>query len=384
MCQSHAQNVLCQRGNVHFDAVFRTGVDVHVRAARNGELATRSCAATLTWEKQELVVASNASEIDLDAFGVDFGDGVPVTAFQIKQSDADCCMEYKIYSLEKPPRLLRTISGGEYFGASDVDLDGRVEIWTDDAAAVDGFEKLTLGELDSAPIVIFRFKHGQLLDASPEFQSYFDHEIARIRDGISPQDLQDFKKSDGKLAEMVTPASAERLHRLRTMKIKTLEIVWAYLYSGRDEEAWHSLAEMWPPADLDRIRAALLKTRMQGIHREGDNTSAALPPDKKKHARIFDIDNRSAAGLRSGVIPPRAIQLDLYPVPGSQPSAPPDQMLLYLVIDAAGKVRSAEPAGTAKYPSDWIAMALAWKFIPAFKDGRSVASRLRITVTPQQ
>ena len=387
ICQPHAQNVLCESGNAHFAAEFNTGVNVDVGAARTGglaTLATRACAAKLGWGKQELVVATDAWQIDLDAFGVDLGDGVPVAAFQIKRSDTDCCMEYRIYSLKKQPRLLRTITGGEFFSASDIDLDGRVEIWTDDAVAVDGFERLTLSELDSAPTVVFRFAHGRLLDVSAEFQSYFDHEIAGIRAGIPPQDLQDFKNSDGKLAEIATPASAERLHRLRTMKIKALEIVWAYLYSGRDEEAWRSLAEMWPSADLDRIRGALLKARAQGIHREGDGTSAGPPPGKKKRARIFDMDNTSAAGLRSGVIPPRAIQLELHSVAGSQPPAPPEEMLLDLVIDAAGKVRSAEPAGTVKYPPDWIAMALAWKFIPAFKDGRAVASRLRIAVTPKQ
>jgi hypothetical protein len=54
-------------------------------------------------------------------------------------------------------------------------------------------------------------------------------------------------------------------------------------------------------------------------------------------------------------------------------------MLLDLVIDAAGKVRSAEPAEMAAYARGWIETALAWKFIPAFRDGRPVASRLRIS-----
>jgi len=387
LCVCQPQTVLCQSGNAPFDAEFRTGVDVHVRAARNrglATLATRSCAATLTWEKQELVVATDASEIDLDAFGVDLGDGVPVTAFQIKKSDADCCMEYKIYSLQKPPRLLRTIRGGEFFSASDVDLDGRVEIWTDDAAAVNGFEELTLGELDSAPTVVFRFAHGQLLDASAEFQSYFDNEIARIRARIGAQDLEDFKNSDGRLGEMPTPTSADRLLRSRVAKIKVLEIVWAYLYSGREQDAWRSLAEMWPAADIDRIRAALLNAWAHGIHGQVDGTTASRPPGKKKHAHIFDAVDWPGAGHKLEVIPPRAIQLNLHPTAGSQPPSPPEEMLLDLVIDAAGKVRSAEPAGTVKYPPDWIAMALAWKFIPAVKDGQGVASRLRIIVTPKQ
>jgi hypothetical protein len=199
ICQLQAQNVLCQSGNAHFYAEFSTGVNVEVGAARTGALAplaTRVCAAKLGWEKQELVVATNVWQIDLDAFGVDLGDGVPVTAFQIKRSDADCCMEYRIYSLKKQPRLLRTITGGEFFSASDISLDGRVEIWTDDAAAVDGFERLTLSEFDSAPTVVLRFAHGRFLDVSARVSILFQHEIAGIRAGIPPQDLQDFKVNE--------------------------------------------------------------------------------------------------------------------------------------------------------------------------------------------
>jgi len=53
-------------------------------------------------------------------------------------------MVYKIYSLREPPALLRSISGGEFFSAADTDLDGRVEIWTDDAASVTSFDNLLL------------------------------------------------------------------------------------------------------------------------------------------------------------------------------------------------------------------------------------------------
>src|SRR5215471_1432166 len=104
-CQPLNQSILCRNGSGTFDAGFRTGVTVHIGASKGGEvaLATRSCAAKLGWEKQELTVATDAAQLDLDAFGVDFGDGVSSAAFQVKKSDSDCCAEYRIYSLEKPP-----------------------------------------------------------------------------------------------------------------------------------------------------------------------------------------------------------------------------------------------------------------------------------------
>ena len=354
-------------------------------AARNGELATRACAAKLSWEEQELVVATDVAQLDLDAFGVDLGDGVPVAAFQIKKSDAECCMMYEVYSLEKPPHLLRTITGGDFFSASDIDLDGRVEIWTHDAAALNGFENLALSELDSAPSIVFRFVHGQLLDASAEFQPYFDDEMVTIRAGIGAQDREDFRGSDGKLTATQS-ISAERLHHLRMVKIKVLELVWAYLYSGREQEAWRSLGEMWPPADIDRIRAALVNARARGIHGQADGTSLGAPRGKKKHAHILDAVSRPGPNAKLEVTPPTAILLLRPPAAGiRQQGVAKPELLLDLVIDGSGKVRSAEPAGNVKdVDSDLINAALAWKFIPAFKDNRPVASRLRLAVSPRQ
>jgi len=169
LCVAQDHDVLCGDGSGSFQTEFNTGVTVQVRAARTGELATRTCEATLAWNKDSLIIATNAPQIDVDTFGVDLGLGVPVTTFQVKKSGNGCCMEYQVYSLGRPPRLLRTVTGGDFFSAADTDLDGRVEIWTNDAAAVEGFENLGPAELDSAPTIVLRFAHGELLDASSEF-----------------------------------------------------------------------------------------------------------------------------------------------------------------------------------------------------------------------
>jgi hypothetical protein len=388
-CQTQSTGVLCRAGDGNFDAEFRTGVKVHVGAARSGgvaTLATRSCAAKLSWEKQELAVVTDVAQLDLDAFGVDFGDGVPAAAFQFKKSDEDCCMEYRIYSLEKPPRLLRTVTGGDFYSASDVDLDGRIEIWTHDAAAANGFEELGLSEMDFPPTVVLRLEHGQFMDVSSEFQSYFDGEIAKIKAELLPQDREAFKASAAKLTAD-SPNSAERLHRLRLIKIKVLEIVWAYLYSGRDDEGWRSLAELWPTSDLDRIRSSLLQARTQGIRHEANGVSAGTSPGKKKRTQIFEASRIPGSARRLEIIPPKDILLELPPVSDlSEPaSSPAPELLFDLIIDAAGKVRAAEPAEKTRVSDpDRMKVAFTWKFVPAFKDGRPVASRLRIAVSPRQ
>src|SRR5437660_12242897 len=87
-CQTQSRDVLCSGGVGSVDAEFRTGIKVHAGAARSGRLATRTCAARLSWEKQELIVATDASQLDVDGFGVDSGVGVPVAACQMKKSNS--------------------------------------------------------------------------------------------------------------------------------------------------------------------------------------------------------------------------------------------------------------------------------------------------------
>ncbi len=241
VCQAQSHDVVCSAGTGTFESAFRTGVKVSVIPARNGELATRVCKAELSWNKQKLVISAGAPRIDVDAFGADLGLGAPVAAIQVKESDADCCMSYQIYSLLKPPRLLRTITGADSFGAADADLDGRVEIWTDDSAAVDGFERFDVKQLDFAPPIVLRFTNGQLLDVSAEFQPYFDQQIANARVALTAQKLSDFKNSDGRLA-LPAPSSLEDLRYrdyLLGIKLKVLKIVWSHVHSVRHQEACH-------------------------------------------------------------------------------------------------------------------------------------------------
>jgi len=391
VCQAQNHDVICRDGEGDFRSAFRTGVKVHVGAARNEEMAIRACDATLGWNDQSLVIAAAASQVDVDAFGVDLGMGTPVVAFQVKKSEAECCMAYKIYSLREPPALLRSISGGGFFGAADTDLDGRVEIWTDDAAAVAGFENINLSDLDFAPPLVLRFTRGRLLDASSEFQPYFDQKISEQQAKLKPQDLADFKSSDGKLGS-TSALPPVRIIQLRSVKIKVLEIVWSYLYSGREQEAWRSLADLWPAADVDRIRAALLSARARGIRAQLDGVSTAVPPGHEIHAKIFDGTTLTAA--TPGVTPkdvapkqeietPKPILMERpRPATASELGLAQTESLLILVIDSAGKVRSVEVMGNPQGADEGLLSSSSqWKFIPAFSAGQPVASRIFLGVS---
>lgn len=53
-----------------------------------------------------------------------------------------------------------------------------------------------------------------------------------------------------------------------------------------------------------------------------------------------------------------------------QQGQPEPELLLDLIVDDVGKVRSAEPAAKMKLVDQQLLnAALTWKFIPAFRDG---------------
>jgi hypothetical protein len=173
------------------------------------------------------------------------------------------------------------------------------------------------------------------------------------------------------------------MHRRRVTKIKVLEIVWAYLYSGREQQAWDALAEMWPSSDLDRIRSLILDVRTAGIQSQVDGVDTKPRLHVKKFAYIYETagetnerpQDPASPNLRADV-KPQAILLRRVVV-GEIP-LPQSEQMVDIVIDAAGKVRSAKVVGTKDL--DLVNDCAGWKFIPAFKDGRAVASRMRLAL----
>ena len=178
---AQVQRPLCRDGNNEFQADYKLSVFVTVQPGKNGDMALRVCDASLNWETQKLTVAEHAAQIDLDLFGVDLESGLPVAGFQVKHTNADCCVSYQLYSLASPPHLIKTIKRGSFFTAADRDLDGRIEFWTDDAAAVDGLDGVYATEIDYLPTYVLRFDHGRILDSSAAFQGYFDEIVKSVR-----------------------------------------------------------------------------------------------------------------------------------------------------------------------------------------------------------
>jgi hypothetical protein len=402
-CHAQSGAVVCRDGIGNFAAISPTGVSVQVGAARSEGFARRQCEGTLLWEKSKALIATGVAEMDVDAFGIDLGVGSPVATFQVKKAQASCCMTLEIYSLRKPPKLLRTITGGTFFSTADTDLDGQIEIWTNDTASLEGFESREFGGSYSAPTVVLRFVQGRLLDVGSEFQGYFDGEIAKVRSGLDPEELREFKNSSGRLPPTAhfSPEDLRRSEKLERTKEKVLQIVWAYLYSGREEEAWKELAEMWPPADLDRIREAIISARDRGIRAQVDGVSGKASSGAEKNTGVFDartlrvveaammlsgqrVQGERIEGKRTDIILPTPILIGHKPVEGQTEDTLPDSgLMLDLVIDSAGKIRSAGSTSPL-FDSSLREATTSWKFVPAFRTERPIASEIYFIISPKR
>jgi hypothetical protein len=182
------------------------------------------------------------------------GDGAPDLVFEGYSGGAHCCWSYWIVSLQERPALLAAFGNQRPATfSSEGSVQGRIRI-----AAADGafayFDGLSY--VDSIfPTVFLELQGRRLRDVSHRFVPSYDREIEHARARLSPALLQEFLRSD---------PSREEKHEAFPV---VLEIVLAYLYSGREAQAWHVLDSLWPGSDRARIRAEILKARQQGVLR---------------------------------------------------------------------------------------------------------------------
>lgn len=395
--------ILCTDGEGMFTAKSMTGVTVTVSASKTRGLASRSCGATLSYRGKTIDAVDDASQVDIDLMDADIDRGGPIVGIQYTEPGSNRQMTYAIYRLDRTLQLLRTIKGGDFFRAADFHLDKHIEIRTGDVTAADGFDGIPLSSFDFAPTMYLQFEDGKLIDVSSEFRSEYDRTIADLKAALDPASLKAFKSTNGKL-DSIYLRPADEIHSLTVTKIKVLELVWSYIYSGREAEAWSTLNEMWPAEDVDRIRAAILEAQQRGIRKQVDSVSTSVPHLKISHVLFYETatvskENASIGGQISNgdsvmaniaSAPPedgakRAWIIDIDPTPiylytGCLPSDCPflqgAGVRLDLRLDDAGKVVEAKPVDNQLKGSGIDALlksALTWKFIPAYKNGHPVA-----------
>lgn len=414
---AQSRQVVCDRGHGSFEAsafneaTTRVPNDLTVRvgAVASGGFATRSCEAVLRWGKNRKVMVEAAAQLDIDVFGADLGFGVPVVAFFIRLTEDDWRGNYEVWSIEKKPRLLLRLTGEDSYRAVDAEFNRQVAVWTTDAAAVEGFEGLTHADYAFPPTMVLQFEHGRMMDVSARYREEYDRQIGTLREGLTADELAKFRRSDVEFKP--DSVSVADWLRLRKTKAAVLEIVWAYLYSGRPERAWAELEDVWPIGDLARVRAAIDGVRARGLEaRVARLASSTRPPSWLERPLVYEYVKPSGAQdqnsgqltygapgvtgsegpvLVSGLKPspslyeadtePRPISLWRPPRSSAEQTSLEGEETVLLIIDEAGKVQSVK-MDAPKIDPKLLQAAKDWNFIPASRDRRPVAYRLRLDV----
>jgi hypothetical protein len=107
--------------------------------------------------------------------------------------------------------------------------------------------------------VFLRLRGQELKDVGPEHWDDYADQIAKARRLLTAEELRQFRevRNQEELCEGNPRATIP----------KVLTMVFAYLYGGREQEAWKALDEMWPRSDQERIRKLILQKRAEGILR---------------------------------------------------------------------------------------------------------------------
>lgn len=175
-----------------------------------------------------------------------FGDGNPSLILEGFSGGTRYRYTYRIVGLGEPPVILPTIENAAPFYFFKDKASGQFRIMASDGV-FDYFDGMCY-LCAPFPRVVLRVDADGLHDVSSQFTEQYDSEIALARAKIGRGNIGKFLIAD-----------------FDDVKGVVLEIVLAYLYSGREAEAWQTLDEMWPADDRERIKKLILKTKTEGI-----------------------------------------------------------------------------------------------------------------------
>ena len=181
-----------------------------------------------------------------------------------------------VYSIigTDPPGLIRQI-----VTLADLSFEerseGKVDIATHDTAFYN-FEGMTADQVP-APMLFLRMRGKEIYNVSQIYWPEYEREITQAKAKLSKTDIADLKGESPKQKnqQQKDGPSPEELARMQDLKGTVLAIVLDYIYGGQGQQAWKTLADLWPYNDRDRIRAEILRRRMTGVMRD---VSQPAPP----------------------------------------------------------------------------------------------------------
>ena len=319
----------------------------------------------------------DARTIRVDLAGKDLnGDGVRDAAFQVEQGPKGaCCATYYVLSFGEAPHLLRKIEGGQFFSLEDRDRDKVYEIWGAGLEAFQDFDGLRPSDTAIVPTVVMRLEAKKLIDVGPQFQLVYDALISRLHARLKTDRARTFLASDGRLADPRDSGNTE----LTETKAMVLGMVWDYLYSGRQQDAWTTLNELWPASDRDRVRALIEQKRSQGILAQVDSTAPVRadgcgPPLIASEAGKVGLGGVRAPKIVSTPEPQYTSEAEKARLEGT--------VVLWVIVGADGcahNIRVERSLGKG-LDEKAIEAVRRWRFLPAQRNGVPVAVQINIEV----
>lgn len=262
-----AADLACANGNGQFQKPLWEGYTVAVVPA---ETQPGQCHAAITSADGRVVFDATAPSARLDPIsGRDVnGDGKPDVVLETRHAGEQCCFTYSIITPGASPALVREITTSVPLTFEDKIGDGKIEISGREKAFQD-FDGLPLS-LSPSPLLIFRLKGSTLYYVSPAYWDEYEREVAEVRAQLSQKRIDKFMGNEpgAKPHDKPKELSPEEVRMNSETKSMILQMVLAYLYGGKGQEAWKTLQETWPYADRDRVRQLILQTRARGVMSE--------------------------------------------------------------------------------------------------------------------
>ncbi len=244
----------CRQSSGHYRRTFHDHFVLEIGA--NPQNEEQPCRAQLRDSDGRLIFEAADVAVSLQDVEDINGDGQPDLAIEGFSGGAHCCWTYYYVSLGSIPGLVGKIANSHGIAVRPSAELKHVVLATDDGA-FDYFDGLCYACSPSRAIYLV-LNQDKFEIAGRYFAAEYDKSIAEARAQLTPEKLAQFRQSD-------PAANANPTWALNDIKSAVLSIVLGYLYSGRQEQAWKELENLWPAADQQRIKAAILQARSQGI-----------------------------------------------------------------------------------------------------------------------
>lgn len=253
VCSTAAQardlSRLCSAGEGKATRMLWTGYQLRAYPSRDKD---KTCTAEIVDRDGGVVFSRDEVQFEWNAAtGRDVnGDRAPDVVLEGFTGGAHCCWRYWIFSFSPGPTLVGELDNDEpvSFGLAS---RGRMVLHTYEEA-FNNFDGLCYACSPRVDLY-FVLEGDQFKNVTSEFIT--DPVLDGMRKRLEMVPLERFRQLS---------STQDLAPDLRDAKTAVLTLALAYLYSGHEDQAWKTLQEDWPAADLARVKQQILAARSKG------------------------------------------------------------------------------------------------------------------------